>query len=87
MNIYGYIILITTWIAFSYCMVYEEDVIKDLQQQLDANERICEEENKDASYIIAHHEMLLSIIKDGASYKEAVDIIDTAMKEGIYPKL
>ena len=83
---YYYTILALSWALTAYVVYHEHQTVTDLQQQAVANERICEEENRDASYIIAHQEMLLSIIKDGASYKEAEIILDTAMKEGVYPK-
>lgn len=86
MNKYGYIILAITWVAFGYCIVYEEEVIKDLRQQPDANERICAEEYRDASYIISEQEKLISIMKDGASYTEAMNVLDASTEIGLNPK-
>lgn len=86
MNKYGYTILALTWFVFGYCIVYEEDVIKDLRQQLKANERIYMEEVLDADVIIAEQEKLISIMKDGASYSEAINVIDASKEVGINPK-
>lgn len=86
MNKYGYTILVLTWIAFGYCIAYEEDVVKDLRQQIAANERIYMEEVLDADVIIAEQEKIISIMKDGASYTEAINVIDASNEVGLDPK-
>ena len=83
---YYYTILALSWALTAYVVYHEHQIVTDLQQQLDAEKRIHAEENHDADIIISEQEKFISIVKDGASYTEAMNVIDASTEIGLDPK-
>jgi len=81
-HVIGYSVIVSITI---YTITIQEQKItsmEDTSSQL----AICNAEYKDSNEIIAHQQLVIKIMDDGASYKEAEDIITVSEEVGISPK-
>ncbi len=72
-----------------YTINLQEQKITSLEHNnssLAAQLSICNAEYDDANEIIAHQQLVIKLMEDGASYKEAEDIITVSEEVGISPK-
>jgi adenylosuccinate lyase len=77
-------------VLFSVYAVYhenelEKEYLKEVAS-LEAQLSVCDAEYNDSDEIIAHQQLVIKIMEDGASYKEAEDIITVSEEVGISPK-
>jgi antirestriction protein ArdC len=82
--------IITMLVLFSVYAVYhenelEKEYLKEVAS-LEAQLSVCDAEYNDSDEIIAHQQLVIKIMEDGASYKEAEDIITVSEEVGISPK-
>jgi hypothetical protein len=82
--------IIIMLVLFSVYAVYhenelEKEYLKEVAS-LEAQLSVCDAEYNDSDEIIAHQQLVIKIMEDGASYKEAEDIITVSEEVGISPK-
>ncbi len=89
MNIFKDTVIVML-ISFSVYAVYhenelEKEYLKEVAS-LEAQMAVCEAEYNDSDEIIAHQQLVIKIMEDGASLKEANIIIDAAEDNNVSPK-
>jgi hypothetical protein len=85
-HIIGYSLIVSVAI---YTINLQEQTITELDHNnysLAAQLSVCNAEYNDSDEIIAHQQLVIKIMEDGASYKEAEDIITVSEEVGISPK-
>jgi hypothetical protein len=85
-HIIGYSLIVSVAI---YTINLQEQTITELDHNnysLAAQLSVCNAEYNDSDEIIAHQQLVIKIMEDGASLKEAHIIVDTAEDNNVSPK-
>jgi|694.fasta_scaffold22758_10 hypothetical protein len=85
-HIIGYSLIVSVAI---YTINLQEQTITELDHNnysLAAQLSVCNAEYNDSDEIIAHQQLVIKIMEDGASLKEANIIVDTAEDNNVSPK-
>ncbi len=89
MNMFKDTIIIMLVLFSVYAVYHENELEKEYLKEvasLEAQLSVCDAEYNDSDEIIAHQQLVIKIMEDGASYKEAEDIITVSEEVGISPK-